>query len=409
MKIGFIWHCSYPWDVRLEKLMKVCAQKGYSVSLLCRGKDALPQYEISEGIRIWRMYGPAFLGSRKIGRIAAFPLFFNPFWIAAMIRFLRAEQVDLLIVRDLPFAFVVGTLGKLFRTPVILDMAENYPAALVAYQRALYKLFLFRRAWLPKQYERLSLKLMSHTLVVTSEQVERLKLLGVSASRVTVVGNTPEVCFVPPQSVSACDNQWDNNRGDNLLYVGKIDAHRGVDLLVRAMPALLEEFPHLTLTLVGDGTRRLQLENLVRALGIESSVNLPGWVKFERIWSYITQSTICLIPHVRNEHTNTTLPNKLFDYMAMSKPVVASDCVPLERIIRETGSGLTFASGDLTDLDSKLRALLSNPELRTMMGRNGRRAVEESYNWELDTRALLAAIQSASCSTCTRQKNLIPA
>jgi glycosyltransferase involved in cell wall biosynthesis len=409
MKIGFIWQCPYPWDVRLEKIMNVCVENGHQVSLLCRWNAPLPTFELLNEIQIWRMRPPVFLGTNRLAKAAAFPLFFNPFWIVSMIRFLRLAKVDLLVVRDLPLAFLVGVLGGLFRTPVILDMAENYPAALIAYQNALYKPFLFNNAWLPKLYERASLRLVNQTLVVTEEQVHRLTALGVDTSKVTVVGNTPEHRFFSShdhQTFSA--SRQDDEDDPNLLFVGKLDAHRGVDLVLQAMPTLLREFPRLTLTLVGDGTERLRLEHLAKSLGIGSAIQLLGWVKFEEIWSHIGRSTICLIPHLRTEHTDTTLPNKLFDYMAMSKPVVASDCAPLERVIRETECGLTFASGDVAGLQAAVHTLLSDAEVRLIKGQNGRKAVSGKYNWKVDTKSLLAVIHTLSSANHERRNNMVP-
>jgi len=410
MKIGFIWHCPYPWDVRLEKIMNVCVQNGHEVSLLCRGKAPLSKFERLNEIKIWRVRPPAFLGSKGLARAATFPLFFNPFWIAAVIRFLQTTKVDLLVVRDLPLAFLAGELGKLFHTCVILDMAENYPAALMAYQNALYKPFLFKNAWLPKLYEKASLRLMQHSLVVTEEQAHRLRALGVDTSKVTVVRNTPEGRVFSPhiqQTLSPSDREVGDD--PNLLFVGKLDVHRGVDLVLQAMPALLREYPRLTLSLVGDGTERVRLELLAKSLGLGSAVQFPGWVKFEQIWSYISRSTICLIPHRRTEHTDTTLPNKLFDYMAMGKPVVSTDCAPLERVIKETECGLTFASGDVAGLQTALRTLLSDASQRFIKGENGRKAVVEKYNWEVDVESFLAVISTLCSAKHGERDKLVPA
>jgi glycosyltransferase involved in cell wall biosynthesis len=399
MKIGFVWHCPYPWDVRLEKIMQACVKNGHGVSLLCRGKDSQPDAESLDGVQIRRVHALRSFQTKWIAKGASIPLFFNPVWVAAMIRFLRAEKVDLLIVRDLPMAFLVGALGKIFRAPVILDMAENYPAALIAYQNALYKPFLFRNAWLPKLYEKASLRMVDHTLVVTDEQVQRLEALAIQSLATTVIGNTPETCFYsglvsqPPQP-----DVPEHQNGINLLFVGKLDAHRGVDLLIRVMPALQQEFPNVKLTLVGDGTHRGRLEQLAISLGLQSNVQLAGWVDFRRIWNYISDSTVCLIPHLRTEHTDTTLPNKLFDYMALGKPVIASDCIPIARIIRETGCGFTFASGDVVDLQAALRKLLSDGAARSTMGRNGQRAVREKYNWGIEAKNLLGVIETVQTS-----------
>ena len=387
MKIGFIWHCVYPWDVRLEKIMKACAEQGHEIVLVCKGRHGLPRRETVGDFRIHRVW-PGSRLPRAFAKALIYPLFFNPAWIYATWKVLREEKVDLIMVRDLPLALMAGLLGFLLRKPVMMDMAENYPAALMAYENPLYKPFLFANGWLPKKLERISLKTLDHVLVVTEEQGERLKEMGVEARRISLVGNTPERAFFARNG--AGDRPGTNGRTD-LLFVGKLDAHRGTELAIRALSQLTAEFPKLNLVLVGDGSEKDKLGELARTLNLADRVELPGWIDPRQVPDYIQKSSICLIPHLRSEHTDTTLPNKLFDYMAFSKPVVAADCRPLERVIEETGCGLTFKSGDAADLALALRRILRDPD-KDQKGRNGKKAVEEKYNWGIDRRTLLETI-----------------
>jgi len=98
---------------------------------------------------------------------------------------------------------------------------------------------------------------------------------------------------------------------------------------------------------------------------------------------------VCIIPHVSNEHTETTIPHKLFQYMYMRKPVVVSDCRPLQRIVTETNSGAIFKSGDEFDLARVILQLFENDLLRKQMGENGNRAVIGKYNWENSSRSFI--------------------
>ena len=393
LRIGFLWHCVYPWDVRLEKIMKACADRGHEICLVCKGKPGLRVREEIDGLRVHRVL----LGSGHPGRVYSalmYPLFCNPVWIQKALSVFRAEKVDLVIVRDLPLALLAGVLGKLLHKPVVLDMAENYPAALMVYNNPVYRPFLFANGWLPKKFEQLSLKTIDHVLVVTEEQGERLQRAGVGSTRITMVGNTPESGFYQR------DGGRQGSAGDDrieMLFVGFLDAHRGVELVVRAMPKLVAEFPNLHLTLVGDGTQRTRLIELSRSLGLAGKVELPGWVDFSQVPEFIRRSTICLIPHLRSEHTETTLPNKLFDYMAYSKPVVATDCAPIRRIIDEAACGVTFQSGSEADFVHVVRNLLLDPD-RAAKGERGKRAVEQKYNWEVDKKILVQTLEAVAGS-----------
>jgi glycosyltransferase involved in cell wall biosynthesis len=89
---------------------------------------------------------------------------------------------------------------------------------------------------------------------------------------------------------------------------------------------------------------------------------------------------------------NTTIPNKLFDYMAAGLPVVTSDNVPCARIVREAKCGEIFRAKDPGDLALAL-ARLNDPVLRQAEGNAGAAAIQQKYNWEDDAAVLVNAIQ----------------
>lgn len=389
MNIGFIWHSVYPWDVRLEKMSDACIEAGHSVSIVCKGTKDRPDKETVNGAKVCRVSSKTKnpgLGSK----LAAYPLFFSPVWRSRTLAALTASEVDVVIVRDLPLAGLGLWIGRQLRKPVLLDMAENYPAALVAYQKPMYRPFLANNAWLPRKYEEHAVRKVDHIFVVAEEQRRRLMTLGVAPTRITTVGNTPVQSFIDAAPVTAeCSTKM------NLLYVGNLDRHRGADLLISAFSEFRNEFRYARLTLVGDGNHREALIAMVKKLHLEDAVSIPGRVQWSRIAEFIRQSTICLIPHLRSEHTDTTLPNKLFDYMAFSKPVVASDCAPLKRVIEQERCGEVFRSGDVNGLLSILRRMATDASLRER-GKNGRAAVEREYNWNVDRERLLTALEHVS-------------
>jgi len=94
-----------------------------------------------------------------------------------------------------------------------------------------------------------------------------------------------------------------------------------------------------------------------------------------------------MIPQPAIESNNTTIPHKLFEYMLLGKPLVVSDAKPLARIVTEANCGKVFCSFDENDFASKIIELKNS---ETDYGNNGKKFVEEKYNWELrDEKALL--------------------
>ena len=101
MRIGYLWDCEYPWDVRTEKVCAALTAAGHEVHILARNRDRAPVVErLAEGI-VHRLR-PLRVGGRKLESLTSFPAFFNPRWLRHLARCVHECRFDLLIVRDLP-------------------------------------------------------------------------------------------------------------------------------------------------------------------------------------------------------------------------------------------------------------------------------------------------------------------
>ena len=109
MKIRIIWKNDYPWDVRVEKIARSLLAGGHNVCILSANSQGRTRSETLDGLHIRRL--PA-TPSR---------------WILGYQAVTR-ERIDLLIVRDLPLILVGVWLKKRLHVPLMLDMAEDYPA-----------------------------------------------------------------------------------------------------------------------------------------------------------------------------------------------------------------------------------------------------------------------------------------
>lgn len=375
--ICIIWQGTYPWDVRIEKFIGVLKGEG-GVHIICRGKTGIPKYEKTQDYSVKRIMS---------GKIFSVPFPFNPFWLYICMRYVYRNKISLLIARDLPVTWLALILGKIYGIPVLFDMAENYPAALKAYNKRRYNLFLKGNAFLPRLYERIAVMLSSHVAVVTQEQKIRLIKAGCQPDKISLVMNTPVL-----EEIGALDttNSADDNK--TILYTGKVDAHRGVDTAIKAFSLVLKKYPSANIVIAGSGRHMDAIKEFINKLGIQDNVKLTGWVPHSDIYQCIRQSAVCIIPHTRSEHTDTTLPNKLFDYMALAKPVIASDMAPVARILKTHHCGFTFKSGDAKDLARRIEHVLSLPSHE--LGANGRAAVEKTFNWQTDAKILQNVIHS---------------
>jgi glycosyltransferase involved in cell wall biosynthesis len=371
--ICILWHGTYPWDVRLEKFIDTLSGE-YRIYVLCRGKKGLSSRGRLANVSIERVL--------PMSKILNYPLFFNPFWANKLYELIRKNKIETIIVRDLPLMRLGIRIGRRLGIPVIFDMAENYPAALVAYEKWYYKPFLVFNAFLPKLYEKYAIRNSRRVLVVTEEQKARINGKGVGSEKIVLVSNTPELGKLPRSK--ADESAYKEKR---ILYTGKVDIHRGVETAIRAVSKLIVSYPEVKLIIAGDGREATRLQELALSLGLGQNIEFAGWVDHSKVYEMIQDSHICLIPHLKSEHTDTTLPNKLFDYMALGKPVISSNIRPVARVLNQCHCGLVFESGNPDSLAEKLENLFANAN-SSELGENGRKKVLQEYNWEIDSERL---------------------
>mgnify|MGYP005645041659 FL=1 len=179
------------------------------------------------------------------------------------------------------------------------------------------------------------------------------------------------------------------------LYVGGLGPHRGLETTIKAIPTIKDKIANFKLLIVGaKNHEKKKIDKLTKKLKIGKKVEIINWVPFSEILSYIKISNVCLVPHDNFEHTQTTIPHKLFQYMIMGKPVLVSDCKPLKRVIDDCKAGLVFIANDWRDLAKKMIELKTNSSKTIEMAKNGVVATQNKYSWKHDKQILLKVYNS---------------
>lgn len=389
MRIGMLLDKPFPPDPRVANEARSLVGAGHEVHLLCvdPGGRKLAR-ETWSGVEVHRLsIDPRFY--KKASALALVLPFYFDFFGRRLVPWLRRERIEALHVHDLPLASVGLRAVRKRDLPFVIDLHENYPAAVATYDYANRfpgKWLISPATW--RRYEKRMLPQADRIIVVVEEAAERMSEYEIAPDRIRVVSNTVAVDEFEGFPRDASIEARFRDRF-TLAYLGGFDRHRGLESAVDALALLAREDPEVHLLLVGEGATRSALESRVRELGLAERVSFEGWQSFQKFPSYVSASAVCLIPHLRSEHTDTTIPHKLFHYMLLARPVVATDCRPLRRILEETGAGLTYPSGDAASLAQRLREL-RDPQTRARLGERGRRAVLERYNWERSSAELIA-------------------
>jgi len=393
LRIVYVWDADYPWDVRVEKICRSLTDAGHEVHILARNRAWKPvQERLAEGT-VRRMPPWRWLG-RSADALLGFPAFFSPRWLYHLYRTVRRVRANLIIVRDMPLCATAIWVGSWTGTPVVLDMAENYPAMMrknfeAKRHRAID--YLVRNPAAVAAVERYCLPRLRHTLVVVEESGDRVRGLGVPQQRVSIVSNTP------PAERARHPVSRQRSRTDerlHLVYIGLLEVPRGLTELIDAVAILREQGPRAKAIVIGKGRDADLFTARAAQLGLgHDDIEFLGYVPSHAdAMQIVADSDIGVLPHRASEAWNTTIPNKIFDYMAVGLPIISSDAAPFARITSETGAGEVFRSRDAGDLAAAVRRLAS-PERRAACGAAGRQAVLTRYHWEWDAATLLEVVQ----------------
>lgn len=205
-----------------------------------------------------------------------------------------------------------------------------------------------------------------------------------------------------------------------VTFVGTFGQWHGAEKLAEAIARLARERPawlassRLHFLFVGDGLTRPLVEQIIREAGAESLCTHAGLVPQPQAPLYLAASDILASPHVPNADGSRFFgsPTKLFEYMAMGKPILASALEQIGEVLRpglRVGEwpgehpsassrevALLARPGEVDDLIEGLRFLATQPEWRRTLGRNARTVALEKYTWDKHVQVILDALDNGA-------------
>ncbi|MBU1095298.1 MAG: glycosyltransferase family 4 protein [Bacteroidetes bacterium] len=391
MNIGMILDNEFTGDLRVENEVQALQSAGYNVFVLCLNFGTKPERETYCGASIIRINK----SKKTIKKLRALTNtifnFYPYFWAKHIREFVDEFKIDVLHVHDLymfgsAFIYNKRAVKKL---NIVGDLHENYVEGLKHYRFSttfpgnflisIPKWELTEIKWIKK---------LDYAITVIEEAVERYHSLGIESEKFSVVANYVNREVFNHQKIE--DSIVSKFKGKFVVtYIGAFDLHRGIESVVKSMALLKKTITSIQLVLVGTGRNLTELKKMAQDLNVEEIISFEGWRSPDTLLSYIKSSDVCLIPHLKTQHTDNTIPHKLFQYMYFERPLISTNCNPIKRILDETEAGLIYESNNHADLGDKILHLWNNDDLRRKMGENGKKAVEEKYNWKTTSKNLI--------------------
>jgi colanic acid/amylovoran biosynthesis glycosyltransferase len=166
-----------------------------------------------------------------------------------------------------------------------------------------------------------------------------------------------------------------DEQGKRLLFVGRLVAAKGLLILLESLAILKRWHPDISLTVVGDGPDRNNLEQMTCDLGLGKSVNYVGYKSQTEVREYFQQTDVFVMSSFAEG-----IPVVLMEAMASGVPVVATQIAGISELVEDDINGYLVPPGDPIDLAESIKKLLNNSQLRKAFGKEGRAKVEEHFN-----------------------------
>ena len=374
-KICIIRQGYFPVDVRVRKECLALAGRGHQVDVICLQDVNDGKKDCYKGVNVYRL--PM---KRHRGGIPTYLYEYLSFFCLAGLKlfslFLK-NRYDIIQVNTLPDFLVFATvIPKLLGAKIILDLHEPSPelwGSIFGFHR---KLFIKTVQFV----EQLSIRYADHAITVSDEMRENYIKRGANPSKLTVILNVPNPEFDTARYEEIYQNKM-NNRFLLVCHSTWVKRY-GIHVAIKAMSLVKSEIPFAKLTLLGKGEYEPELRRLIRDLDLEDQIDFRGFVPFDEMIKAIGDADVGIVPVEKNPYSDLVHTNKMFEYIAMRKPVIISRTRAVEDFFGRDDSCLKyFESGDEKDLARCILELYHHPEQREKMVRNAY-AKFESVRWE---------------------------
>jgi glycosyltransferase involved in cell wall biosynthesis len=309
------------------------------------------------------------LNGVAIRRLAPLPAYY-PAAALACARDTRAGRFDVVIecLNKLPFlaplysrAPVLGLCHHLFGEAAFLQVSWPVATAVFAVEKLVPRVFRGSRF-----------------AVISESTRDDLIRRGVAAESIEVHHpgiRRPELAAPPIRE-----------RGPRIVYVGRLEAYKKVDLLLRALARLAPRFPAAELFVVGQGSERARLERLAGELGLAARVHFPGFVSDADRDRLLAGARVCACASAKEGWGLTVIESN-----ALGVPNVASDAPGLRDSVRDGETGFLVPVGDESAFADRIGRLLADDALAQRMS-DAALAHSRQFDWERAADQMEAAI-----------------
>jgi glycosyltransferase involved in cell wall biosynthesis len=366
-------HAGYPQDTREVKHATAVLEAGYSIDVICLREKGQKPVEDVGGVMVYRIPMTHKRGG-AIGYILEYGLSFVVMSCVLLYRFIRCRYKVIHVSTMPDFLVFTSLIPRLFGAKVLLDLHEPTPELWLTKFGGRKDFFY----WLQVKMEQWSIWYAHRCITVTETLRKRFGERGADISKIAVVSNVCNSAVFNPGNEAALNPQRD---GFTVIMHGLIDKRMGHETVVEAVSLLRDKIPGIQFEVPGQGEYEEDLKKRVQEMGCEDLVTFLGYLSFSDLLARLRRANCGVVAMQRNPYSELIDTNKMYEYISMRKPVIASRLMGVEANFDESCVKL-FEPGNAVQLSECILSLYSNPEQVKTMVQNAYERMELKNSWD---------------------------
>ena len=334
------------------------------------------QVEWMDGVRVVRVWTYLAPNAGTVRRIANY----LSYMVSAVSSAVRLARPDVVLATSPQF--FCGWAGVLYSqlkaVPLVLEIRDIWPESI----QAVGAMRGGRLMRLLQNLERRMYQAADHIVAVGDGYRAKILEKVDITDRISVITNGVDLKrFIPQEPDLAWLDRWKLNGHFVCSYVGTIGMAHGLDVVLKAASILKAKGRNdIRFLLVGDGASRQNLQKGAARRGVSDRVIFTGRQRKGLVPAILASSHACLI-HLRGcELFGTVLPSKIFETMAMGRPIIMGVRGEARRLVCDARAGIEMEPESAESLVAVLESLADDPKPRVQFGKSARRYVEQHFN-----------------------------
>lgn len=361
-----------PFDERIfNKFAYSLKSEGFNTSILCSNEEI---DTVIDGISITGFNGNNLKKSEKITKLY---------------KLLTIENPDLIICCE-PFTVIAARRFKRSKNAeckIVMDITEWYPEGYISRYNGIKKILFFVIQYL---FNFLMVTFSDGLIIGEESKKKRYDFISPFKPK-KIIGYYPVIKyfqFTP---------HFFNKNSFTLCYAGILNEKRGFFTFLKYIKEISSEIKNtkIKIKVIGkflnnvDETRFLKVKDGLNNVDFE----FTGWVPYKNLSEHLKDVDICCDLRHHNFVFDNSLPIKIFEYMAAGKPVVYTDIKPIRMHLPIEDIGFLVEPDDKEEFKRVVKTYIDKPELLTTHSMNGRKLIEEKFNWEIESEKLISFIK----------------